>query len=104
MDERFCHAIATRALVTARYRDGPARVLELYCHGRTREGVEAVLAYQREGSSGADTKTGWKTFVVSELSDVEVLDATAMHVRADYDPDFTTFINVHCAVVTGTTG
>jgi len=98
VDERFCRAIKTRALVGARYRGGPARVLEIYLHGRTREDVETVLAYQREGSSHSGISSGWKTFVVSELSEVEVLDATSMHVRPDYDPEFTTFVHVHCGV------
>lgn len=76
-DRLICQSIVTGHLVVLRY-DGGLRVIEPTIHGHTAAGIELLCGFQRHGSSTSGASTGWKTFRVARIEDLEVLDVVIL--------------------------
>jgi predicted DNA-binding transcriptional regulator YafY len=65
---------------------GHMRLVEPHAIGLTPGGHRALLAWQVEGGSRSDPPTGWRTFVLSEISDA-ALTVRGFTPHATYHPE-----------------
>ena len=62
------------------------RLIEPYGYGIHKNGNEHLTAWQTRGASASGEHEGWKTFLVDEIEQLEVLAETFDGVRRDYNP------------------
>lgn len=96
MHTLVCEAIASRRLLSVRYRDR-ARVVAPHIFGRDAQGHELLRAYQIEGGSVGGHPVGWKLFRVDRLH-VEALLARNFAPRPDFTPTDPAIVHIYCAV------
>lgn len=65
---------------------GYMRLVEPHAIGISAGGHRALLAWQVEGGSRSDPPTGWRTFILSEISDV-ALTVRGFTVQSSYHPE-----------------
>ncbi len=65
---------------------GHMRLVEPHAIGVTAGGHRALLAWQVEGGSRSDPPTGWRTFLLSEISDV-ALTVRGFSPQPTYHPE-----------------
>ena len=83
-DERLVDAIKQPRLILIEYFPG-IRLIEPYAYGQHRNGNEHLVAWQTRGASASGQYKGWKTFMVDEIEQLEVLAETFDGVRRDYN-------------------
>ena len=91
----ICDAIRKRCLLEFVY-DGRLRLVQPYCHGVTRKGLETLRAIQVGGESGG---LGFgKLWTVSKMENLR--ESTMSFVPADpnYNRDDTALVEIHCRV------
>lgn len=81
--QQITEAIKKRQLLRFDYR-GHERVVEPHTYGLDLRRREALCAYQVGGSSTSGQPAGWKTFSVSEMSGLAVLDESFRTPRPEY--------------------
>lgn len=62
------------------------REVEPHLVGIHEAGEAMLLGYQTGGRSRSGELPGWRTFVLSEIADLELLDRRFSGSRADFDP------------------
>lgn len=77
--------IRRQRTIRLRY-SGHMRVVEPHAIGTSAGGHRALLAWQVEGGSRSDPPTGWRTFLLSEISDV-TLTVRGFTPQATYRPE-----------------
>jgi hypothetical protein len=82
-------AIAGRRLIAMHY-PGHDRLVEPHILGVTVAGHEALSGYQVAGTAGSHLR-GWKNFVLDEVGELAVTEATFARARSDYNPDDPSF-------------
>lgn len=92
-----CRAISTHQLLHIDY-GGTERVVEPHCHGWLRSGREAVLVYQRAGSSVSGHREGWKTLLTDKVVVLDEISTLATAALDDNDRVAADFARVHCSV------
>lgn len=86
MNEAICSAIAGRNCLLL-YCDGGYRVVEPHCCGISADGRNILLAFQIEGFSRSGATQAWKLFVVTEIQELQKLDATFPGPRPGFNPE-----------------
>lgn len=81
----IAEAIATQHLLQLDYA-GSTRIVEPHIYGLDAQGREVLSAYQVTGGSISGETTGWKTFEIAKVTDVEVLAAHFSRPRREYNP------------------
>jgi hypothetical protein len=97
-DRLICQATGMSGhLVAILYRGG-WRVIEPSIHGFSATGVELLAALQHDGTSDSGHSTGRKTFIVSLIEKVEVLEVAVL---AAWRPTLVSppqgFATIHCS-------
>ena len=95
--EQFCRAIRQRRVVQFEYHGG-MRVVEPYRCGRGALGHELVFAYQRYGHSQSGETTGWKTFRLAEVAEVDVLNQVFAGSRLPHSSSQSRLSEVYCEI------
>jgi len=95
----ICRAIRDRALITFWY-DGRLRIVEPYCHGRSRKGAELLRAVQVAGdtSSGEPSYGFGKLWTVAKMRDIRIADGIFEPDDPGYNPDDQALAHIHCRV------
>ena len=97
----ICDAIAARKLLMFAYGDA-VRVVEPHSFGVNSAGHEALSAWLRQGLSRSDPEGWWRTYLVTEMRDVQLLDETFAGARAGYNPSDERMAHVVCQLPAGT--
>ena len=75
-------AINEKRLIEFTYKTGRTRVVEPHDYG-TRNDTELLLAFQISGDSRSGAAEGWKSFDITQMRQLRVLDETFAGSRAD---------------------
>lgn len=94
---RVCDAIARQQRVAFTYLGHP-RVIEPHLCGQTAAGRDLVLGFQVGGHSSSSSGLGWRTYLVSEMREVELQSERFIRAREGFDPQDGRFARVHCHV------
>lgn len=86
MEELIKRAIQNKQLLSFTYEDCN-RVVEPYTYGLTRNGKEALRAYQTEGESRSNDSLGWRLFLLSEIENMTLLNNKYSSFRQGYNPN-----------------
>ncbi|WP_415909311.1 WYL domain-containing protein [Oleiharenicola sp. Vm1] len=78
-------AIRRQRVLRLRY-GGHVRLVEPHALGVTASGHRAVLAWQVEGGSRSEPPSGWRTFLLGEITDV-ALTERGFSPRPNYRPE-----------------
>jgi len=92
----YCQAIQSGRLVAIQY--GGRRVIEPLVHGFNAKGEGLLSAFQHAGTSTSGSPTGFKTFRIDKITQVEMLDVpllSALHDERHWPP--TGISTVHCS-------
>ena len=81
--EQLCAAITRRSLVMFEYGD-LIRVVEPHRFGINSAGHEMLSGWLRAGYSRSDPAGGWRNYLLSDLSALQVLDAPFAGTRPGY--------------------
>ncbi len=81
--EQLCAAIRRRSLVMFEYSD-LIRVVEPHRFGVNSAGHEMLSGWLRAGYSRSDPAGGWRNYLLSDVSAVQVLDAPFAGTRPGY--------------------
>ena len=86
MKTKIREAISNKKALRFHY-DASVRIVEPYCFGESVAGVDVLRAYQIRGySSSSSLPKGWRLFVVSEITNMTILeDETFDGKRRDYN-------------------
>lgn len=76
---------------------GHERLVEPHALGITAGGHRVLLAWQVEGGSRSDPPTGWRTFLLSEISEV-ALTGRGFTVRPAYHPERTSLREIELEI------
>ena len=93
--EQLCAAIARRSLVMFEYGD-LIRVVEPHRFGVNSAGHEMLSGWLRAGYSRSDPAGGWRNYLVSDLSALQVLDAPFAGTRPGYAAHDARMREVYC--------
>lgn len=85
IESRLRTALRERHVLRFTYRGFP-REVQPHALGRFRNGRSALLGWQCAGGSRSEPPPGWRTFLLAQIDDLQVLDAT-FGPRADYHPE-----------------
>jgi len=91
----ICNAIAARKLLMFAYGDA-VRVVEPHLFGVTGAGNETLSAWLRQGLSRSDPEGWWRTYLVAEMRDVQMLDETFAGARPGYNANDERVAHVIC--------
>ncbi|MEP6992573.1 MAG: hypothetical protein ABJA80_16685 [bacterium] len=98
-DEQICKAIQDRALIL--FEDGDLiRVVEPHCLGIDAVGAEVLFCWLRTGQTRADRSSGWRHYLVSEMSGMQVLDAPFLAERPGYARQELRMCDIRCELIT----
>ena len=92
----LCKAIQSRRRARMRYK-GMERLIDPYLIGTTTAGNEALRAYQVGGYSESGGLPAWRLFVLSAISNVEILDAS-FEIHPLYNPYDENMVQISCRV------
>ena len=93
--EQLCAAIRRRSLVMFEYGD-LIRVVEPHRFGVNSAGHEMLSGWLRAGYSRSDPAGGWRNYLVSDLSALQVLDAPFAGTRPGYAAHDARMREVYC--------
>ncbi|MGH7527478.1 MAG: WYL domain-containing protein [Gemmatimonadales bacterium] len=83
--EQLVKAVADHRVATFKYHGLP-RIVEPHLLGVHEAGEPMLIAYQTAGASESGKVPGWRTFITSEIEDVEVTEREFEGPRADFNP------------------
>ncbi len=95
MKELLCNAIAKRNLLSFTY-DGFSRVVEPHLCGQNGAGHDILTAWLVGGYSKSDPKPGWRTYLLSEMRNVRVLDDTFQCPRPGFNSRDARIARTYC--------
>jgi hypothetical protein len=95
LDQQLCSAIRRQRLVMFEYGD-LIRVVEPHRCGVNSAGHAVLTGWLRAGYSRSDLAAGWRTYLVSEMCALEVLDAPFAGARAGYVEQDARMGQVYC--------
>lgn len=94
--DQLRRAVENRNLVRLRYRDDTAdRFAQPACLG-VRSGNATVRAHQTTGASVGGEVPGWKSFILEDIRELEVLDETFSGPIDRYSLNDKDFEEIHC--------
>jgi len=93
--EQLCAAIRRRSLVMFEYGD-LIRVVEPHRFGVNSAGHEMLSGWLRAGYSRSDPAGGWRNYLLSDISAVQVLDAPFAGTRPGYAAHDPRMRDVYC--------
>lgn len=93
--EQLCVAIRRRSLVMFEYGD-LIRVVEPHRFGINSAGHEMLSGWLRAGYSRSDPAGGWRNYLLSDVSALQVLDAPFAAARPGYTAHDPRMREVHC--------
>ena len=93
--EQLCAAIRRRSLVMFEYGD-LIRVVEPHRFGVNSAGHEMLSGWLRAGYSRSDPAGGWRNYLVSDVSALQVLDAPFAGTRPGYTAHDARMREVYC--------
>ena len=93
--EQLCAAIRRRSLVMFEYGD-LIRVVEPHRFGVNSAGHEMLSGWLRAGYSRSDPAGGWRNYLLSDLSALQVLDAPFAGTRPGYAAHDARMREVYC--------
>ena len=93
--EQLCAAIRRRSLVMFEYGD-LIRVVEPHRFGINSAGHEMLSGWLRAGYSRSDPAGGWRNYLLSDVSALQVLDAPFAGTRPGYTAHDARMREVHC--------
>ena len=93
--ELLCAAIRRRSLVMFEYGD-LIRVVEPHRFGVNSAGHEMLSGWLRAGYSRSDPAGGWRNYLLSDVSALQVLDAPFAGTRPGYTANDPRMREVHC--------
>jgi hypothetical protein len=93
--EQLCAAIRRRSLVMFEYSD-LIRVVEPHRFGVNSAGHEMLSGWLRAGYSRSDPAGGWRNYLLSDVSAVQVLDAPFAGTRPGYAEQDPRMREVYC--------
>jgi predicted DNA-binding transcriptional regulator YafY len=86
MRQAICSAIAAHRLLAFSY-EGFERIVEPHRCGHNTAGRDALLAWLVRGYSESGAETGWRTYLLTEMRDIRVLEETFASARPGYPTD-----------------
>ena len=92
MNQSICNAIRNRNILSFTYRNRH-RVVLPHAHGVSEKGNDVLRGYQTAGTSGSGKIPGWRLFVVSEITALNVTQEHFLGTSPKYrrgDRDMTT--------------
>ena len=98
--EQLCAAIRRRSLVMFEYGD-LIRVVEPHRFGINSAGHEMLSGWLRAGYSRSDPAGGWRNYLLSDVSALQVLDAPFAGTRPGYTANDPRMREVHCQLDLG---
>lgn len=93
--EQLCAAIRRRSLVMFEYGD-LIRVVEPHRFGINSAGHEMLSGWLRAGYSRSDPAGGWRNYLLTDVSALQVLDAPFLGTRPGYAAHDPRMREVHC--------
>ena len=93
--EQLCAAIRRRSLVMFEYGD-LIRVVEPHRFGVNSAGHEMLSGWLRAGYSRSDPAGGWRNYLVSDVTALQVLDAPFAGTRPGYSAHDARMREVYC--------
>ena len=97
----ICTAISRRRLLMFGYGD-LVRVVEPHMFGVNSAGHEMLTAWLRPGHSRSDPDGGWRNYLTSEITNVQMLDETFASVREGFNAADPRMREVFCALQAAT--
>jgi len=95
MNTQICDAIRTRSVLRFVY-DGYERLVEPHLYAINTANHEAVSAWLVSGWSKSEPEAGWRTYLVREMADVQVLAERFAGPRPGYEPDDRRMGQIYC--------
>jgi hypothetical protein len=92
----ICEAVAGRRLLAFSYQ-GRNRVVEPHVCGRDSNNHDLLTAWLVRGYSQSGGP-GWRTYSLSEIHHVMVLEERFTAIRAGFNPEDARYVLVHCSV------
>jgi hypothetical protein len=100
MRQAICDAIAARRLLAFSY-EGLERIVEPHRCGHNTAGHDALLAWLVRGYSESGAGPGWRTYLLTEMSDIRALSETFASARPGYNPNDGSMQLVYCQLPAG---
>ena len=91
----ICEAIKNKRLLQFQY-DNLTRVVEPHLLGRKTSGNDTLSAYLVRGYTESDKKPYWRTYLLSEIKNLVVLDEVFAGPRKGYNPYDKTMEHIYC--------
>jgi len=96
MIAEICEVIKNRNVIQFIYED-ELRIVEPYCHGETRNLVNALRAYQIGGYSSTGV-LGWKMFDLSKAQNIQSTGEQFTNIRNGYKRADKNMVRIFCQV------
>jgi hypothetical protein len=97
--DRICSAIETRHLVQFMYSDERIRVVEPHLVGQNTAHHDTLVAWLVRGEVvDAGYAAGWRSYLLSGIRSIAVLDETFHHARPAYAPNDSRMLQVYCSL------
>ncbi|HEX5436064.1 MAG TPA: hypothetical protein VFW98_02820 [Gemmatimonadaceae bacterium] len=96
----LCAAIRARTLLIFGYGER-VPIVEPHLYGVNSLGHEVLSAWLLPGHSRADPEGGWRTYLVNEMRNVQMLDQIFPQPRAGYNPDDQRMTHTFCRLESG---
>jgi len=93
----ICDAIRTLAVLEFDY-NGQHRIVNPYCHGFTRKGLETLRAVQVDGASLSGGFGHGKLWTIAKISNLQRTGTTFVPDDPDYNPADIAMAEIHCCV------
>ena len=93
MHELLLRAIRERRLLTFTYGD-MVRVAEAHRYGEAVNGHRLLSAWLRPGHSRSAPEGGWRSFLVDDIAELQLLDETFAGPREGYNPGDRSLVTV----------
>lgn len=95
----ICEALNQRRLLRFRYKDhATLSTVEPYTFGANKKGNDALSAWLVSGTTHDDRPPFWRLYLVSEMTQIEVLAEDFASNRDGYNPSDTRFQVIRCRV------
>ncbi|MDK2789621.1 MAG: hypothetical protein PWP15_128 [Methanothermococcus sp.] len=100
MYNKIITAINEKRKLKIIYNGGDARTIEPHCYGNDTYDQKKLRAYQIKGDSNSGEASGWKLFIVENISSVNLLDERFEKPRPGYNPQGDTQIpHIICKII-----
>lgn len=97
MLNQLCQAIQNKRVVIIGYK-GQDRIIEPHLVGRKTSGNDALSAWQIGGYSESARYPPWRSYLLSEIESVQVLEQVFENPREGFNPNDKTMIHIYCHV------